>query len=267
MGYGLPSGCMEDPLVLRDPMRHHWALAAHTAAPWAACHLTVPHGAAVALMMPPWAVMGCWQRRNHTGDQQVQADLTVTPSMDPWITLSWHSGCQRAYRVSGTPACPDPLCPSPQLLTPQGAWCPTVHFPHPSCCLRLCHVPSCLCSQPVFPELLSNDVFNFPGQGILQDLMSYTAQGPVGPPGPPGPPGISRVFAAYGNVTEDLMDFFRSKWHIDLVFVAHAYETSPTSCTPGSLCTFACCKTTVKTQNWRQRVFPSPLSLAGESHH
>lgn len=47
-------------------------------------------------------------------------------------------------------------------------------------------------------------------RGILQDLMAYTAQGPAGPPGPPGPPGISKVFAAYGNVTADLMDFFRT---------------------------------------------------------
>lgn len=39
-------------------------------------------------------------------------------------------------------------------------------------------------------------------------------QGPSGPPGPPGSPGhpgYSRVFATYGNVTADLMDFFRSK--------------------------------------------------------
>lgn len=38
--------------------------------------------------------------------------------------------------------------------------------------------------------------------------MAYTVQGP---PGPQGPPGISRVFSAYSNVTQDLMDFFRSK--------------------------------------------------------
>lgn len=63
----------------------------------------------------------------------------------------------------------------------------------------------------VLPELLSNGIFNSTGRGILQDLMSYTAQGPAGPPGPPGPPGISKVFAAYGNVTADLMDFFRSE--------------------------------------------------------
>lgn len=39
-------------------------------------------------------------------------------------------------------------------------------------------------------------------------------QGPPGPPGRPGSPGnpgYSRVFATYGNVTADLMDFFRSK--------------------------------------------------------
>lgn len=36
-------------------------------------------------------------------------------------------------------------------------------------------------------------------------------QGPPGPPGPPGHPGYSRVFATYGNVTADLMDFFRSE--------------------------------------------------------
>ena len=36
-------------------------------------------------------------------------------------------------------------------------------------------------------------------------------QGPPGPPGPPGPIGYSRVIGAYGNITADLMDFFRSK--------------------------------------------------------
>lgn len=41
--------------------------------------------------------------------------------------------------------------------------------------------------------------------------MAYTVQGPPGQPGPQGPPGISKVFSAYSNVTEDLMDFFRSK--------------------------------------------------------
>lgn len=41
--------------------------------------------------------------------------------------------------------------------------------------------------------------------------MAYTVQGPPGVPGPQGPPGISKVFSAYSNVTQDLMDFFRSK--------------------------------------------------------
>lgn len=41
--------------------------------------------------------------------------------------------------------------------------------------------------------------------------MAYTVQGPPGPAGPQGPPGISKVFSAYSNVTQDLMDFFRSK--------------------------------------------------------
>lgn len=50
----------------------------------------------------------------------------------------------------------------------------------------------------------------FTGQGLLQG-MAYTIQGPPGRPGPQGPPGISKVFSAYSNVTEDLMDFFRSK--------------------------------------------------------
>lgn len=36
-------------------------------------------------------------------------------------------------------------------------------------------------------------------------------QGPPGPPGPPGNPGYSRVFASHGNITADLMDFFRSE--------------------------------------------------------
>lgn len=84
-----------------------------------------------------------------------------------------------------------------------------VHFP-PSCCLQHSHLlPQH--AATVLPELLSNDIFNSTGRGILQDLMSYTGQGPAGPPGPPGPPGISKVFAAYGNVTADLMDFFRSE--------------------------------------------------------
>lgn len=48
-------------------------------------------------------------------------------------------------------------------------------------------------------------------------------QGPQGPPGPPGPPGYSRVIGSYGNVTADLMDFFRSE---DTVIVFyHRYRT------------------------------------------
>lgn len=50
----------------------------------------------------------------------------------------------------------------------------------------------------------------FSGQGLLQG-MAYTVQGPPGQPGPQGPPGISKVFSTYSNMTEDLMDFFRSK--------------------------------------------------------
>lgn len=115
----------------------------------------------------------------------------------------------------------------------------TVHFPPlPAAYSSPLHL---LPQHPatVLPELLSNDIFNSLGQGILQDLMSYTAQGPAGPPGPPGPPGISKVFAAYGNVTADLMDFFRSKRHFDLAFLAHAYAISPTSHRPTDLFTFA----------------------------
>lgn len=48
--------------------------------------------------------------------------------------------------------------------------------------------------------------------------MAYTVQGP---PGPQGPPGISKVFSAYSNVTQDLMDFFRSK-RISIAFPALA---------------------------------------------
>lgn len=55
-------------------------------------------------------------------------------------------------------------------------------------------------------------------QGLLQDILSeshqrggsWESQGLPGPPGPPGPPGYSRVIGAYGNVTADLMDFFRT---------------------------------------------------------
>lgn len=212
-GYELLSTCMEDPLVLRAPTGAPWAQAARTAAPEAACPLTTPQWAVMVLMMPPWALMGllvgCWQRRNHT-DQQGRADPTAAPSLVPWITTSWHSVCQRTCRVSAMPAHPDPPYPSLQLQTPCAWSC--CSLPSPSCCLQL----SCLHLLPqhaatVLPELLSNDIFNSTGRGILQDLMSYTAQGPAGPPGPPGPPGISKVFAAYGNVTADLMDFFRSE--------------------------------------------------------
>lgn len=58
-------------------------------------------------------------------------------------------------------------------------------------------------------------------QGLLQDLtegywrsQAGSIQGPAGPPGPPGPPGYSRVIGAYGNVTADLMDFFRSYYSL-----------------------------------------------------
>lgn len=47
--------------------------------------------------------------------------------------------------------------------------------------------------------------------------MTYSVQGP---PGPPGPPGVSKVFASYGNVTADLMDFFRSEWHFSLFLLS-----------------------------------------------
>lgn len=61
--------------------------------------------------------------------------------------------------------------------------------------------------------------FTFPtDQGLLRDLtegywrgQEQRFQGPPGPPGPPGTTGYSRVFAAYGNVTADLVDFFRSQ--------------------------------------------------------
>lgn len=56
------------------------------------------------------------------------------------------------------------------------------------------------------------------GQGLLQG-MAYTVQGPPGQPGPQGPPGISKVFSAYSNVTEDLMDFFRSKSTSVIIFL------------------------------------------------
>lgn len=48
-------------------------------------------------------------------------------------------------------------------------------------------------------------------------------QGSAGPPGPPGPPGYSRVIGAHGNVTVDLMDFFRSQCLLFLTyFVTYA---------------------------------------------
>lgn len=56
-------------------------------------------------------------------------------------------------------------------------------------------------------------------QGLLQQYLSEGSwktnvraiQGPPGPPGPTGPPGQSRVFASYGNITADLMVFFKSE--------------------------------------------------------
>lgn len=62
--------------------------------------------------------------------------------------------------------------------------------------------------------------FNHPlDQGLLQEYQGEGSsrtylrvhQGPRGPPGPPGPPGYSRVIGSYGNVTADLMDFFKSE--------------------------------------------------------
>ena len=60
------------------------------------------------------------------------------------------------------------------------------------------------------PAPRAHHTLRFTGQGLLQG-MAYTVQGPPGRPGPQGPPGISKIFSAYSNVTEDLMDFFRSK--------------------------------------------------------
>lgn len=57
-GYELLSTCMEGPLVLRAPTGAHWAQAAHMVAPRAACPLTTPQLPAMALTMPPWALMG-----------------------------------------------------------------------------------------------------------------------------------------------------------------------------------------------------------------
>ncbi|KAK9400891.1 collagen alpha-1XVII chain [Crotalus adamanteus] len=58
-----------------------------------------------------------------------------------------------------------------------------------------------------YNELASRVSENIQSRGLLQDVIAYHAQGP---PGPPGPPGISKVFAAYGNITADLMDFFKA---------------------------------------------------------
>lgn len=183
--------------------------------------------------------MGCWQRRNHT-DQQGQADPTATLSLAPWITMSWHSVCQRACRVSAMPAHPHSPYPSLQLQTPC-AWSRSSLPPLPAAYNSPLHLLP-LHAATVLPELLSNDICNSAGRGILQDLMSYTAQGPAGPPGPPGPPGISKVFAAYGNVTADLMDFFRSEWRFYLAFLVHACEISSASHRQTDLFTFAHCR-------------------------
>lgn len=43
-------------------------------------------------------------------------------------------------------------------------------------------------------------------------------QGPPGPPGPVGPPGLSRVFSSYGNITADLVEFFRSECYRVMIF-------------------------------------------------
>lgn len=69
-------------------------------------------------------------------------------------------------------------------------------------------------------RLMSESILFRLDQGLLQDLTegywrthAGRVQGPAGPPGPPGPPGqpgYSRVIGTYGNVTADLMDFFRS---------------------------------------------------------
>lgn len=54
-----------------------------------------------------------------------------------------------------------------------------------------------------------------PGQGLLKEINDNYwrthSMGIQGPPGPPGPPGYSRVFATYGNITADLVEFFRSE--------------------------------------------------------
>lgn len=53
--------------------------------------------------------------------------------------------------------------------------------------------------------LLQNFMVEGPRQGAIQEI-----QGPPGPPGPPGSPGYSRVIGYHGNVTTDLMEFFRT---------------------------------------------------------
>lgn len=73
----------------------------------------------------------------------------------------------------------------------------------------------------VWSRLLNDpEPFNYPlDQGLLQEYQGEGSsrtylrvhQGPAGPPGPPGPPGYSRVIGSYGNVTADLMDFFKSE--------------------------------------------------------
>lgn len=73
-------------------------------------------------------------------------------------------------------------------------------------------------------------------QGLLQDYMVEgpwkanvrAIQGPPGPPGPPGPAGQSRVIGAYGNVTADLMAFFRSE-HTQLWLSTYCIRSKLTS--------------------------------------
>lgn len=75
------------------------------------------------------------------------------------------------------------------------------------------------------------------GQGLLQGYSGgalttnvRAIQGPAGPPGPPGPPGHSRVFAAYSNITADLMDFFRRKYTYDFPPTVSAMENCLNCC-------------------------------------
>ncbi|KAG8135661.1 putative Collagen type XVII alpha 1 protein, partial [Naja naja] len=58
-----------------------------------------------------------------------------------------------------------------------------------------------------YNELASRVSETIQSRGLLQDIFTYHTQGP---PGPPGPAGISKVFASYGNITADLMDFFKA---------------------------------------------------------